>query len=400
MRNFLIILKGEYRKRVMKRSFLLGVLGLPLLIIALIGIILLVTLTGMSEKPLGYVDHSGLIHSQAAQQQTASSQIKIIPFANETEAQQALERKEIQAYYVIPADYLKTQQLDRYDWDKDLGQPIQRDFADFLRLNLVAGQPQAVQTRLVEGANLTVRSMDGAREIDSNSALGFIIPVVAGFLFMIVVMTSASYLLQVVTDEKENRTMEILVTSVSPEQLIGGKAAGLLAVALTQIGIWAVILIAGIFIGSKYWEPLQNVRIPLDFLLVILLFFLPAFALVGGIMTAIGSMVTELNQGQQVAGLLNLLFILPFFFIAIVMTNPNSPLLVVLTLFPTTSFLTVSMRWGISAIPLWQLAAGWLITTLSAGLSVWAAARIFRLGMLRYGQRLSLNTALAALRLR
>ncbi|MGE5220811.1 MAG: ABC transporter permease [Omnitrophica WOR_2 bacterium] len=400
MRNFLIILKGEYRKRVMKRSFLLGVLGLPLLIIALIGVIVLVTVGGMSEKPLGYVDHSGLIQNQASPQQKTSSQIKIIPFANESEAQQALESKEIQAYYVIPADYLKTQQVDRYDWDKALGQPIQRDFADFLRLNLVSGQPQAVQTRLIEGANLTVRSMDGAREMDSSSALGFVIPVVAGFLFMFVVMSSAGYLMQVVTDEKENRTMEILVTSVSPEQLIGGKAAGLLAVALTQIGIWAAILIVGIFIGGKYWEPLQNVRIPLDFLLVIVLFFLPAFALVGGLMTAIGSMVSELSQGQQVAGLLNLLFILPVFFIAIVMTNPNNPLLVVLTLFPTTSFLTVSMRWGISAVPFWQLAAGWLITALSAGLSVWAAARIFRLGMLRYGQRLSLNSALAALRLR
>jgi ABC-2 type transport system permease protein len=71
---------------------------------------------------------------------------------------------------------------------------------------------------------------------------------------------------------------------------------------------------------------------------------------------------------------------------------------VALTLFPTTAFITVTMRWGLTVIPLWQLVVSWLLLVGSAGLSVWAAARILRVGMLRYGQRLTVRAMAQAVR--
>jgi ABC-2 type transport system permease protein len=71
-----------------------------------------------------------------------------------------------------------------------------------------------------------------------------------------------------------------------------------------------------------------------------------------------------------------------------------------LTLFPTTSFTTITLRWGVASIPEWQLIVSWLLLTASAGLMVWAAARIFRVGMLRYGQRLNLRGMLHAVRVK
>jgi len=72
--------------------------------------------------------------------------------------------------------------------------------------------------------------------------------------------------------------------------------------------------------------------------------------------------------------------------------------MVALTIFPTTAFLMIVMRWGATVVPVWQLAASWVLLVATAGLSVWAAARIFRIGMLRYGQPLDLRAAWRAVR--
>ncbi len=83
---------------------------------------------------------------------------------------------------------------------------------------------------------------------------------------------------------------------------------------------------------------------------------------------------------------------------AILIARPNGPLAIALTLFPTTAFITITMRWAFAVVPFWQLALSWLLLVATATLSIWAAARIFRMGMLRYGQRLSFDSVVAAVR--
>jgi len=226
----------------------------------------------------------------------------------------------------------------------------------------------------------------------------FLVPFVVAFFLFFAISTAGGYLLQAMTEEKENRTMEILATSVSPEQLMAGKALGLIAVSLTQILIWLTALFSGLWIAGRFISELQGLQLPWDMVIVAILYFLPSFVLVAGIMIAIGGVVTEQQQGQQIAGIINLLFIVPIFFLALIFENPESPLLVGLTLFPTTAFLTVMLRWGMTSVPLWQLVLSWVLLTLSALGSIWVAAKVFRIGMLQYGQRLSLKTIIQALR--
>ena len=149
--------------------------------------------------------------------------------------------------------------------------------------------------------------------------------------------------------------------------------------------------------GAQFLDPLRAARVPWATLGIAAVYFIPAYALVAGIMIAIGSMVTETRQGQQIASIVNLSFTLPFFFVALMVANPNSPLLVALTLFPTTAFLTVIMRWSLTLVPAWQMVLSWLLLVTTAGLSVWVAGRVLRAGMLRYGQRLDLRAILRAL---
>ena len=226
--------------------------------------------------------------------------------------------------------------------------------------------------------------------------MSFVLPLVAGVLFMVAIMTSAGYLLQAVTTEKENRTMELMITSVSPEQLMGGKALGLMGVSLTQLGVWAATGVIAAWVATRGLEIVRLGHVPWSTVGVILAFFFPGYALVGGIMAAIGSAVTEQRQGQQIAAILNMIFMAPFFLIALIMSRPNSPLMVVFTLFPPTAFLTVVLRWSVTVVPWWQLIASWVLLVAAAGFSLWCSARILRAGMLRYGQRLSLRAVWAA----
>jgi ABC-2 type transport system permease protein len=136
----------------------------------------------------------------------------------------------------------------------------------------------------------------------------------------------------------------------------------------------------------------RAIHIDPTFLLLMVLYFLPTYALVAGIMITLGSMVTEQQQGQQIAGMINLLFLAPFFVFVFVFTNPDGPLMVAMTLFPTTAFMTVAMRWGVTTVPVWQLALGWTLLVGTAAFMVVVASRVFRVGMLQYGQPISLRT--------
>jgi ABC-2 type transport system permease protein len=151
-------------------------------------------------------------------------------------------------------------------------------------------------------------------------------------------------------------------------------------------------LIAGLYLPGLY-----RIQLPWDMLLVIAIFFVPTYAIVAGMMIAIGSVVAESQEGQQISGIINLLFTFPVFFAALAFANPDSPLMVALSLWPTTAMITIVMRWGLTVVPWWQIALGWVINVGTAAIVVWAASRIFRAGMLRYGQRISLKAAFGAL---
>ncbi len=397
MRNLWLVARHEYLKEVHKKTFILATLGIPLLIVVVMGVSIFFAVRNTDERPLGYVDQSGLLAGAAMPPLDSGDKlIELRAFDDLESARTALEAGQLQAFYVVPADYLQTRSVQLYFWDKSPGDPVRSDFRRFLRANLADPLPDEIGTRVREGVTLTVRSLDGKREFSENRFIGLILPLVAGFFLFFAVMTTSGQMLQAVADEKENRTLEMLVTSLSPEQIIAGKALGTVGLAFTQLALWTFTAVIGLVVGAQFWDMLRVAEIPWEFLLVVVLFFIPAFVLIVGIMTAIGASVSEVRQGQQIAGIVNMLFISPFFFLALIMARPNSAALVVLTLFPTTSFLTIALRWSMTVIPWWQMISSWIILVGSALFSVWAAAKIFRFGMLRYGQKLDVRNLVKA----
>jgi ABC-2 type transport system permease protein len=116
---------------------------------------------------------------------------------------------------------------------------------------------------------------------------------------------------------------------------------------------------------------------------------LPAFVMVAGLMATAGATTTDSREAQQVAGYFTLPVVIPYWFIGVLMESPNSPLAIGMSLFPLTAPVALPMRAAFTEVPVWQLALAIGLVCASAAGAVWMAGRTFRLGMLRYGQRLS-----------
>jgi len=343
----------------------------------------------IDSRPVGYVDYAGLLADPVAppRPRPPDRPIEFIAYPAEGEAEAALQAEQIQAYYVLDEDYLKT----AYAELVSLKQPsvsARSQFQNLVRANLLKNQPGAVQERLKDGSHLTVRAADGSQEMGENEWLNLLLPFFAGFAFMIAVFTTSGYLMQAVVEEKENRTMEVLLTSVSSQQLMAGKIIGNVAVGWTQLLAWAGLVIAALLIVRNYWEPLADLQISPGFVAISLAAFIPSFVMIAALMVAIGATVTDVQEGNQIASLFTLPVMIPYWFTILIMSNPNGPLAVGLSFFPFTAPVTLSMRAGLTVIPFGQLVLNLMVLSLCALGALWIAGRAFRLGMLRFGQRL------------
>ncbi len=400
MRELWLIARYEYLKQVKQRSFILLVLGLPLFMV-LIGVISIVAvLSTLDRRPVGFIDRAELIGEGILVEVREENSFRAPPrpFDDEVSARAALEAGEIQAYYVIPEGYPLEAGADLYYTSESPDEEIQDEFGELLRAALIRQQPEEVRNRLAQGLDLSVHAAEGERTFDSVSLLDILIPFFGTFLIYFSITMGGGYMLQAITDEKENRTMEILASSVTPQQLMIGKAVGLMGVVVTQLLLWGGPLLVGGLVLGQFLQFFAGFTIPWTALLLMVVYFVPTFALVTAFMIAVGAVVPDQQQGQQIASIFNLLFIMPVFFSAVILSNPQHPIVVGLSLFPTTAFITILMRWALSGVPTWQLIVSWLILTGTSAGMLWAAARIFRMGMLRYGQRLKFKGVLSAIR--
>jgi len=208
---------------------------------------------------------------------------------------------------------------------------------------------------------------------------------------MTVVFTSGGYLMQAVVEEKENRTMEIIVTSVSADELMAGKVLGNLSVGLTQLLIWVIFIILAMAIGRNYVDWIDRIHFSWDYLILMLGALLPTFVMIAGLMAAVGATVTESREAQQISGIFSLPVMIPYWFTYPIMSNPSGPLAVGLSFFPLTSPVTLTLRAAFTPIPAWQLALNIAVLVVCAIGSIWLAARAFRLGMLSYGKKITLR---------
>jgi ABC-2 type transport system permease protein len=254
MRNVLTIIKHEIVTTIGKRSFWLTTILLPaVIIIASIGSQALSRSaaaqdgssplfgsTQTAQLPIGYVDLAGIIKTipDSVPESIKWPSVRLRPFRTESDAQAALEAEKISKYFIVPADYLTTGQVTLVDSQFSMFNSLDNSafFGYLIRLNLT-GDPALAAALTNPTVDVAMKSSAPQRPSNVNGkddGAGFFVPFAALFIFFFVITMTSGFMLQSVSKEKENRTIEVLLLSVQPRQLMLGKVLGLGVVALLQ----------------------------------------------------------------------------------------------------------------------------------------------------------------------
>jgi ABC-2 type transport system permease protein len=406
MNKTLAILRHEFVTTVTRKGFITMAIIFPLIGFAAIGIF---QLTQIAAKPaeeieipqIGYIDEAGEFTDFAGDFEN----IKLIPYAEQDAATKALVAGEIDEYFVIPDDYLETGLILRYHIQKELEMSGETYAAirAFLQENLLKGQtsPQ-ISERVINPINVQSIRLDEAGQVaaDQGGFEAFLIPMLFGFLLVISIGASSGYLLQGLGEEKENRVMEILLSSVTTRQLLIGKVLGLGGAGLIQVAFWLVssvvmLRVASTTIGGFF----ASVQIPQNAILLGIVYYVLGYLLFAVIMAGIGAITSNPKEGSQMSVLLILPAILPFYVAIIFLRDhPDHVIGTIMTLFPVTAPMSVFVRMGLSEIAPWEIitSIGILILSILGGL--WLAAKAFRVFLLMYGKTPKFGEILRLLR--
>ena len=389
------IIKYEYTRHVFRKRFLWSLLSLPLVVLLMVGTALTVAYFETDSTPVGYIDPANFLKDPLPMEDNGDifdPVIEFLPYQALTGAQTDLEAGVIQAIYIMPEDFPQSQNVELI-YLEEPGSSVSEQFLNFVRHNLMASDDLNLQVeqRLADGSQITFSTLDGSREFREDQWYVIFMPFIAGIIFIFVVMTSGGYLMQAVVEEKENRTMEIVITSVTPMQLMTGKIIGNIGVGLTQLIVWFIFGWIGLKVAGQFVPVLQNFSLPPNYIGNILLITLPAFVMVAALMAAIGATMTEMREAQQIQGMFSLSITVPLYLSNSLMFHPNSTLAYVMSYFPLTSPLTVLIRQSVTVIPAWQMALHVALLVAFAVFAIWFSGKAFRLGMLQYGRKITLK---------
>lgn len=398
MGKILLIAWHEFKRHVFRRRFI-GVLLMPLIVLVIATVVGFVSASAASRfesGTIGYVDPNDAL-SRAVNPPNAD--FTFVRFADREEAEAALAKGEINAFLVLEPDFLVSGNVRLFYWeDEPSNSDLRRAFERYRNTHLLASRSPEVAQRVIAGSNFTFETLDRSRATRDDDFPAFILPLVLTILFIIALFGGSQYLMQAVLDEKENRTMEVVITSVTPTQLMAGKVFGLGAVGILQMIIW----LAGAVVALSLLQPrlpfLRSVSLKPDFIALALMLFALHYILLGAFMAAIGSMVVDAKQGQNYASPVTLIAMIPLFFLTVILFDPNGVLAVILSLFPLTSPLTLLVRYGMVSVPLWQVVLALVLLAAGAAGAIWLAGRIFRIGMLRFDKGVKWSELAASIR--
>ncbi len=394
MSKTLLVFRYELRRIILRRSFLLVLFLLPLA-----SVIIFLTVSYIREKDAagqaagsgggsqavveGYVDQSGLIQGLPDQAIGVLQQYDTISMARA-----ALADGEISAFYVVPPDYLKTGQVIYYrpDFNPLSGITQSNEFQYTLTYNLAQQDPALAERINRPLAYLTREVQTGQPQRNSNSMLTFFLPYGVTFLFYFVIFSAASLMLNSITDEKQNRVIEILMTSVTPMQLLTGKIIALGIIGLLQTVVYSGTGFLLLRQSRQTFQVPDAFQLPPTILVWGVIFFLLGYAVYASLMAAVGALVPNLREASQATMIIILPLILPLMMISLLANQPEGAVSIALSLFPLTAPVAMMARLAAGAVPIWQLLLSVVLLVITALLVLRSAAGIFRAQNLLSGQ--------------
>ena len=250
-----------------------------------------------------------------------------------------------------------------------------------------SGLDRAQVEALTRVAAVTSRTVTAAGERETNEVANVLLP--AGFmvLLLVSVLTSGQYLLTSTVEEKSNRVVEVLLSAVSPMELMTGKILGQMAVGLLVLALYAGLGVSALFSFA------MTGALDVSLILYLVVFFLLSYLTIGSLMAAIGSAVNEMREAQTMMTPVMLLVMVPWLLWMPISRDPNSLFATVLSFVPPLGNFVMLLRMTSTVPPpTWQVWLAILVSAAGAYAAGWFAAKVFRIGLLMFGKPPSFAT--------
>jgi ABC-2 type transport system permease protein len=426
------VVRREYLQQIKTKGFWIGTILIPSLGLVFVYLQVILASTLIPEGKIGVVDLTGRLYEPLLAEQKAVSAAdekgkdegkertdevakqgrraatKITFFRVDARAEtlsetrkqlnERVQKKEIKAYIVIPADGLTSGKV---EWrarsvkaDMILRESVERALGRAGTKERL--KDQGVDPAVYEKARLTVsldpheatekETSEDAKNVGANLAVSGVL----FFLIYISIFVYGAFIMRGVLEEKNNRIVEVIISSVRPTELMLGKIVGIGLVGLTQYAVWALFAFALTLPGIVGMMGLTGgglPSIPGATILAFVVFFLLGYFLYAGLYAALAAPFNTEQEAQQLVMIPGMMLILASTMWFFAFNTPDGTLARVLSLFPFTAPLLMFMRISVQPPPAWEIALSIAILLLTIWGVAWFAGRVYRVGILMYGKK-------------
>jgi ABC-2 type transport system permease protein len=404
-----IIFAEEFRRHIRSGGYIFFTVIIPILMIAAVWIVPLVQEAMSREAPssevdlgrIGFIDNSGVLSGLEGQDG---------PFRYETlsEGLAAIERGEIASLYVVGEDYLESGKVAQYAEFKGRFPSNGTDesvFRNLLTAGLVAGQlDPALMARLTDPAdfeNFRVEDDGTVSElVPTAQAIGeIILPTMFALLLMFGVVAGVGNIVTSVSEEKENRLVELIITSASPFSIMAGKLLALGAIGLIQTAVWVVVAMLTIPAMFDQISDLSGLAISGSLAITIVACFITGYFMSTTIAILVGAVSSSTREASRIAPLITMVGFVPLWFMGFLINYPDSLFTRLLSYIPFTAPSGILVRIGAGGeISYGEIAAALAGVVTTGLLFLWISARVFRAATLMQGQSFTPRNLWSALR--
>ena len=398
----------EFFNLISKKSFILSLILVPLipsLIFFVLGKLNQEQTQSLSQifvsevanpLPIGVVDQSGLV----SEYPTWLTKGELIEIADEATARAQTEQNQLEGFFIIAPNYLESGEVTFIKPEINMVTEIVKQGAldDLINYNLM-GQDQDLYLKYSNPVtfNYNFVNEETADKRDQDSPMTMIVPYLITMLFYMVILIGAAFMINAVGKDKDNKTIEILLTSSNPHQLFFGKLLAYGTASLLQLLAWVAAIFLVSKIGGASLSYMQGFDIPVSLVLWAIPFFALGYMIYGSLMAGIGAMAPNIREGNQSSFILMLPLIFVLMNIYQLIDKPHGAFSVIMSLFPLTSPVVMMTRISIGQVPLWQILLSIVILVLFVILVIRAVANLFSSQTLLSGDKFNVQTFLKTL---
>lgn len=414
-RQIFLVLKREYMTRIKSKGFIAATILVPVGFAAMFGIGVFISVWDSDITfEIGVIDHTEVL-VQSLDDLNAERYIDYSNFSEDS-LRTLVQEEKITGYVILDEDHITSDKTIELIYSGSGGiqllNSIRSDMREVIREERLqrANVSEDIQNIFETNVTLDSRRLTAeGEETDDDTAFFTVVGMAMGFIIFFAIFGYGGYIMRGVIEEKTNRIVEVITSSVKPIELLSGKMAGVGALAITQFGIWIIALfglsaIAGPIAASLMSDQQSQMSeamgageqpeipafldiptIETSLIIYFILFFILGYILYSSLFAAIGSAADSETDTQQLMMPVTIPIMLAYFIMFHAWRSPDSTLSIISSLIPFFSPIVMITRIAITEVPFWQIGLAMLLMLLTFVGTMWLSAKIYKVGILSYG---------------